>query len=212
MRSIVLLPLLILSQTVLAHEFCVRAQQVIAATSVTPHLQVPTNRDDFVASKAFDEPFTVQQFESNPLPSDAGVHRVLSCKMRTAERINAAFASEGDAPVAQQERDCAAVHRVMLDDVLARVPEQGRALDPRQIVIDEEEMTFMGPSWLEPWPFQPVSLDAEGKLHLHSRSLYAPHAWWMPLPERFLGNYYCHLVAPAYLEGLIRGSYSLPGD
>jgi hypothetical protein len=25
------------------------------------------------------------------------------------------------------------------------------------------------------------------------------------MPERFLGNYYCHLIAPDYLRALVRG-------
>ncbi len=76
--------------------------------------------------------------------------------------------------------------------------------------VHEEDMKFIGPSWLDPWPFAPVAAGEGGRPQLHTRALYAPYSWWMPMPERFLGNYYCHLAAPSYIESLVRGELAAP--
>ena len=187
-----------------AAPFCDRAQQVIAGTALRAAVQLPRDLDAFVQSKAGSAPLTVQEFLANPASGDPSLPRSLSCKMRTAERINAAHADGGE-PVATGDASCAAVHRDMLATVAASIPAEELALPPERFVIEEEHLTFMGPAWLRPWPFEPVSRGGAGELLLHSRSLYVPRAWWIPMPERFQGNYYCHLVAPKYLEALLRG-------
>ncbi len=185
-------------------QFCAWAQQVIAGTGLTAEVTVHETYEAFVESKAFDKPFTVQQLFSNSVESDEGMPRVVSCKMRTAERINEAHA-EGAVAVAQGDTSCQEVHRQMLDHAYSGIPEEKQQLARTQWAVDEEDMTYMGPRWLEPWPFQPLSRGEDGKLHLQTRALYVPMAWWIPMPEHFLGNYYCHLIAPNYLRALIRG-------
>ena len=184
-------------------EFCAWAQQVIAQTEEMPVVEVHTSRETFIESKAFDQPFTVQQYWSSPVGGD-GMPTVVSCKMRTAERINAAHV-EGAAPVAGGDLSCDLLHEKMLDAAYAETPADARAMPRERWVVEEEELTFMGPRWLDPWPFQPLSRGEDGSLQLHTRALYVPMAWWIPMPERFLGNYYCHLIAPEYLRALVRG-------
>ena len=50
-----------------------------------------------------------------------------------------------------------------------------------------------------------VILDRDGVINEDSDAFVKSADEWIPLPERFQGNYYCHLVAPAYLESIIRG-------
>ena len=185
--------------------FCARAQQIIAGTELVAQVQKPVDYDAFVQSKASDAPFAVQQFLSNPAASNPQLPRVLSCKMRTAERINALHAENASSPVAAGDTSCTEVHQAMIAQVSAGIPQSERALAPDSLVVEEEDTTYMGPMWLKPWPFEPISSGEGGKLHLHSRALYVPHAWWIPMPERFQGNYYCHLISPQYLEALLRG-------
>ena len=185
--------------------FCARAQQVIAGTDLLAQVQNPADYDAFVQSKASDSPFVVQQLLSNPATDDPQLPRVLSCKMRTAERINALQGKNESSPVAAGDTSCAEVHRAMLSQVSAGIPVAEQVLAPGSLVIEEEDTTYMGPMWLKPWPFEPVLRGQDGKIHIHSRALYVPHAWWIPMPERFQGNYYCHLISPQYLEALLRG-------
>lgn len=189
-----------------AQEVCVKAQRVIAQTSLTPAVVVHGDWDAFVASKPTDQPFEVQQFFSSHLPGENPPDTVVSCKMRTAERINASHYDDGsDSPPAGAESSCDAVHRDMLDEVYRQVPPGDQLIPRERWRVAEEELTFMGPQWLEPWPFVPLTRLADERLQLNTRALYVPYAWWIPMPERFLGNYYCHLAAPSYLESLVRG-------
>jgi len=190
-------------------EYCVRAQQLLAQTEELPAVQVHQTRDSFIESKAFDEPFTVHQYWSSPVAGEGSMPTVVSCKMRTAERINAAH-SPGAVPVAQGDLSCDVLHREMLEQVYTAVPSGEQAVPRGQWVVDEEQVTYMGPRWLEPWPFEPLARGDEGGLHLQTRALYVPKAWWIPMPDRFLGNYYCHLIAPDYLRALVRGEFK-PG-
>ncbi len=184
---------------------CALAQQVIAGTELVPEVQYPADFDAFVESKSFDTPFVVQQFLSNPHPESPGLMRTLSCKMRTAERINAAHTSDAALPQAIGDSSCSAVTRALLERAMAAVPPAEQALNMNRFTIAEEQATYMGPMWLDPWPFHAASVDAAGQVTLQSRALYVPRAWWIPLPERFQGNYYCHLISPSYLRSIIRG-------
>jgi len=136
------------------------------------------------------------------------VPRTMSCKMRTAERINAAHSGDG-VPVAMADADCAAVHMEMLSTVASGISARALKRSPIEFTIAADISTFMGPSWLEPWPFNAVTRTEGGKLQLQSRSLYVANLWWLPMPARFKGNHYCHLVAPEYLELLLRGEANL---
>ncbi|MEP5567260.1 MAG: hypothetical protein ABJN62_05440 [Halioglobus sp.] len=189
-----------------ADGYCLQAQKIIAGTDLEPTVVYHQDYEAFVESKPTDQPFTIHRYDSAPLVADYSINTVVSCKLRTAERINATHDREGGAvPVASVETSCHEVHRVALENAFAAVPEPERKLQIGDWLIEEEDMQFMGPKWLEPWPFTAVTRSQGGQYQLHTRALYAPHAWWVPMPERFLGNYYCHLASPQYLEALIRG-------
>jgi len=183
--------------------FCAWAQQVAAGTALTANVVTHAVFDDFVKSKASYSPFTVQQYWSNPVAGPDGLARVVSCKMSTAERIN--HAHQADAPVAAGDESCDKVHREVLTALLNTIPRDALAVPADSLRVDQEERTYIGPMWLRPWPFQPLSRDAAGLLHIHSRALYVPFAWWIPMPDRFKGAHYCHLIAPDFLEAVLRG-------
>jgi hypothetical protein len=186
--------------------FCGRAQQIIAQTELEATVEIPADYDSFVESKSLAYPLTVQQYSSNPAATPEGLHRVISCKMKTAGRINGAREEAGIAgDAARGDLGCETVHKHMLQTLRDSIPPGELRLQPEELVVDDEELTYMGPMWLKPWPFTPVARDGEGRLHLQTRALYVPYAWWIPMPERFKGTYYCHLVHPAYLEALLRG-------
>jgi hypothetical protein len=194
-----------------ATDFCAGAQQQIARTELIAEVVNHTDYESFVQSKATASPLVVQQYFSNPAPGPDAIARVVSCKMKTAERINNDNMSADDpTPVAAGDRNCHALHEGMLADIVARIPAQELSVSPEQLIVDEEQLAYMGPMWLKPWPFEPLARDESGQLHLQSKALYVPFAWWIPMPDRFKGTYYCHLIAPQFLEALLRGE-TAPG-
>ena len=209
--SLVLVAALASSAQLLATEesVCIAAQSIIASTELRPQVVVYSDWEAFVESKPSDQPFTIHQYASAPLEGNPEINTVVSCKMRTSERINNAHGSP-EQPVAGPETSCDEVHRRLLADTLDGLPAGSLRVPAEQWVVQPEDTTFIGPRWLEPWPFVSVTRAADGKLHLHTRALYAPHSWWMPMPERFLGNYYCHLADPGYIRGLATGELALP--
>ena len=186
--------------------FCGLAQQIIAQTELEAAIEIPADYDSFVKSKSQAHPLVVQQYSSNPAANAKDLHKVISCKMKTAERINAAREEAGiPGDAAMGDLGCEAIHTRMLRTLRDSIPAGELSLQATELVVDDEELTYMGPMWLKPWPFKPVVRDEEGRLHLQTRALYVPFAWWIPMPERFKGTYYCHLAHPAYLEALLRG-------
>jgi hypothetical protein len=196
------LPLLF-APLALADEFCGNAQQWIAQTDMQAKVVVYDDREAFVESKASIEPLTVPQHFSNPEVS-AGIPKVVSCKMKTAEQINAVYGT--DRAVAGSSQSCETVLSRMLEARFAQNSTQAAVLNRSDFVIDDEDSTFIGPMWLDPWPFEPTSVDDAGAIHLLSKSLYVPDAWYIPMPESFKGVYYCHIISPVYLDALITGS------
>ena len=187
--------------------FCAWVQQVAAGTALTANVVTHTVFEEFVKSKASYSPLTVQQYWSNPVAGPDGLARVVSCKMSTAERINHAYQADAPdaAPVAAGDESCDTVQREVLTALLNTIPREALAVPPDSLRVDREERTHIGPMWLRPWPFQPLSRDGAGLLHIHSRALYVPFAWWIPMPDRFKGAHYCHLIAPDFLEAVLRG-------
>ena len=187
--------------------FCAWAQMVAAGTSLAASVVTHTVFEDFVKSKASYSPLTVQQYWSNPVDGPGGLARVVSCKMSTAERLNHAHPSAAaDAnPVATGDESCDKVTREVLTVLLNTMPREAWVVPAENLRVDKEERTYIGPMWLRPWPFQPLSRDEAGLLHIHSRALYVPFAWWIPMPDRFKGAHYCHLIAPDFLEAVVRG-------
>lgn len=206
---VLLLPAAALAENGEDSVFCAWAQQLIAGTSLIADVETQTDYDSFVASKARSEPLTVQQFWSNPVDSADGMAmaRVVSCKMKTAERINYSYSAEspGGIPAAAGNQSCDVVQRAVLAEVLNGIPHAELVVPADTLRVEPEEQTFIGPMWLKPWPFQPLSRDEDGLILLHSRALYVPFSWWVPAPDRFKGTYYCHLVAPDFLEAVLRG-------
>lgn len=207
--TILLALLVLLSPLSHAQEFCGEAQQWIAQTDLQAEVVVYDDHEAFVESKASIEPLAVAQFFSNP-EENTGIPKVVSCKMKTAEQINAIYGTQG--AVAGSSQSCETVLSRMLENGLAQSAGQPSALERSAFVIDEEDSTFIGPMWLEPWPFEPISVDENGAVHLLSRSLYVPDAWYIPMPDSFKGVYYCHLISPVYLDALISGALPAVGE
>ena len=77
-------------------------------------------------------------------------------------------------------------------------------------VIDEDEITRMGPKWLNPWPFETATRDAENILHFRSKALLVPYSVLIPMPARFKGTHYCHLPTKQYIQALLTDAITAP--
>jgi len=192
--------------------FCAWAQQQLVGTGLVADVITHTVYEDFVSSQASDSPLTVQQYWSNPVPGPSGMSRVVSCKMLTAERINHALGESGPggAPPAAGDQSCELINSQILANLLSRIPRDQLAVPVDSLRVDKEQMSYVGPMWLEPWPFEPLSGDEEGVLHIRSHALYVPYSSQISGSGRLNGGYYCHLIAPDYLEAVLRGT-ALPG-
>ena len=211
--SLAMLSPVVASQATLTGDdsaYCANAQSLIAGVGVVAKNSIHNTYESFVDSKVLAYPLKVQQFNSNLLAGSEDAFKVVSCKMRTAGSIVDAYADHGEIVTSKEETSCEFLISTMLDELGDRSASQGMTVDLADVVIDEEELTFMGPSWLDPWPFEPADIDQSGTLHLKSRALYVPWSIFIPAPAAFKGVYYCHLPAPGYLKALLEGKVSAP--
>ena len=195
--------------------FCQKAQQIVANTDVLSDNTLHTDFKQFVKSKAFESPLQTQQYVDNILPSgeQAAIPVTVSCKLKTAERINYA-ASLANASLstlpAKGESNCQAVNQYSFETVLSHFDAHAQARARAQFVIDEDAVKWIGPLWIRPWPYQIAYTDGEGKIHIRSKSLYVEHSIFIPMPDSFKGTHYCHLIAWEYLAALVSEQQQAP--
>lgn len=181
-------------------EFCARAQQLIAGTTRVPRNVVHTDFEAFKESKAAIRPLETHQFVLADEPS--GLPLRISCKMKTPDQLNIEY---GAGAAAAAPKSCADIQRRTVASVYASLApaERSRALPRERIVLDADEVTWMGTSWLRPYRF--VYEGEGGRLHLAAKSLHIDwtnraFAW---APDSVRGVYYCHLIAPEYLRSIV---------
>lgn len=193
-------------------DFCAAAQAVIAQVDIRARNTLHTNYEAFVESKAVAFPLETQQFYSSPALADDKLNTVVSCKMKTAGRIRHAYLAAGKTVVVGEDRSCNFLAKRMLDQVANAIDPSQIRLTAKSVVVEKEELTFMGPMWLRSWPFQSVYRDESQVLHLMSRALYVPWSHFIPAPAAFKGVYYCHLPSPQYIEALLLGRLDAPKE
>lgn len=185
-------------------EFCAEAQQLIVTTQLPVTNSVHTDYDGFVKSKPSVDPLTTHQY----LALDAeGQPRNLSCKLKSADHI-----IDLDPEAQATGNDCRALHQRLLDEVIAELRAEGASIgfdNGNGVVMDESAMAGMGPDWLSEYPY-PALYTSNGMLHLRAKSMYVSWYSWAPIPARFKGTYYCHLVAPEYLKSVLSGAEPAP--
>lgn len=194
--------------------FCQVAQQLMVDTDmVSANVVYANDLDGFIESKASEWPLQTHQYPDTLLPdgSRADFPVTLSCKLKTAERINNALAENGQADSALQaraERSCRHIHEAMWAQLLERLALAGEA-PVIEAAFDRDDNTVIGPLWLRPWPYQ-VAYKEGARTHFRSKSLYVEHAWWIPMPDSFMGTHYCHLASPEYMHRLATGEVAAP--
>lgn len=184
-------------------EFCAEAQRVVSNTSKIGEFVVHPDFEGFVKSKTNIDPLTLHAYVW-PASDDPGRTVAISCKLKSADHLNAAFGPDTAGP----DGLCQDMNRETLRQVRAALPDAaGRqvVLDPNENAFNEKQPAATGPDWLA--PFLLTSEDDAGTLTIHSKGFRVD--WLDPRFARFdarvRGVHYCHLIAPAYLRDLLAG-------
>ena len=198
-RSFTLCLLVLISDSPLAAEnwaigtFCSEVQRVTAETSVKANLTVHKTSWDYRYSKPGINPVEIHQYVS----LDATGHpKMISCKVKSVDHLRSVYG-----PVAAgRQGTCEQVTRSIVAQERARAGAGAPALR-----IDPEEQVWTGSSYLA--PFELLSRDSSGALHVHSR--YMRIDWddwrWYIMPNKVRGHLYCSVIAPEYVARLLQG-------
>jgi hypothetical protein len=183
--------------------FCAEAQHIISRTDKTGEFVVHPDFAGFVKSKTNIDPLTLHVYVW-PATNDPGRAVAISCKMKSADHLNAAFGPGTAGP----DGLCQDMNRETLRQVRASLTAAaGRqvVLDPNENVFNEKQPAATGPDWLA--PFLLASGDDSGTLTIRSKGFRVD--WLDPRFARFdarvRGVHYCHLIAPTYLRDLLSG-------
>ena len=188
--------------------FCIQSQADISAAKVPAAVVLHTEYQSFVESKPAARPLRTEQYIW--YADDARTQpKMISCKMKTADHIRTEYGPDA----VGEEGLCSDVNRMtlarVLESVSARERRKLKFAAGTRVVFDADEVTDNGPIWLAPFPM--ASLGADGALHLKSKAM--RNDWLDPklanAPARFKGTRYCHLIAPPYLLGILRGDVTL---
>ena len=184
--------------------YCADAQQVLAQSSIAGANEVHLNFDSFVKSKPSADPITTHQF-LHYLPVEVDNREqafpaIVSCKLKTAERINERYADADAGP----DLSCRHLLERDVKSILLGLDKESLAFKPDDMVFEEDEMANQGRTWLAPWPYA-VARIKNGKLVWQSKALLVEYSKWNPMPDRFLGTHYCHLPTQQYIRGVLAG-------
>lgn len=180
--------------------FCSEVQRYTARTQLTGTNELFTDMVAYRKSKPFARPHTTFQ-----VVTYAGrLPMVVSCKVKTVAHLRAEY---GAAAVGEQ-RYCPDVTRRVRDEAVAELTAAGDAAAAARAaayVIDATEPASTGQSYLA--DFTPAYRGDDGRVHLASPGLFQDYdAWYtIVLPERVVGQLYCHLPTVAYVKELATG-------
>lgn len=189
--------------------FCVDAQKAIVTSTVNARNEIHTDLGTFTKSKPVARPLTTTQYVwPESAQPDAGP-MIVSCKMKTADHL----VSEYGATAAGDDIGCRGVNALTLQNVLTSLSAKERRRlkfkGAKQIIMDPDIVTTMGPIWLEPYAI--VRIDKDGHLHVQAKAM--RNDWldprYLQAPPQFRGTRYCHLIAPEYLKKVLLGEVAL---
>jgi hypothetical protein len=191
-------------QLAIDENYCAEAQQILGQTDVAVINEIQLNLNSFINSKSSVNPLTTHQFlHYLPVEMNWGqevLPAIVSCKLKTAERINHYDANANAGP----DLSCRTMLERDVNEVLRSVDAESLAFQPDDIVYDDDEMASLGPTWLAPWPYA-VARKENGNLVWQSKALIINNHWWYPMPARWLGTHYCHLPTPQYIRAVLVG-------
>lgn len=174
--------------------FCTEVQRVTAETNVKSNLTIHKTSWDYRYSKPGIDPVQIHQYVT---PDATGRPKMISCKVKAVDHLKSAYGAQA----AGTQGTCEQVTRSVLEQAQA-----GAGPGAIRVRIDPEEQVWTGSSYLA--PFELLSKDASGVLHVHTR--YMRIDWddwrWYIMPNKVRGHLYCHVIAPEYMARLLRGA------
>jgi hypothetical protein len=188
--------------------FCVDALPLLMDIDRKADNKLHHDMQSFVKSKAYGEPFSSHEFVqlggSDDDPGLSGMPMTISCKFKSADSMADLWGVE------ISSKNCGAINAHTVDTVQNQLVSEGRT-PTVTVIFDDDDNVSMGPRYLRPWPYQ-VAYEQDGDLHIRAKQLKVAANSLMPLPARFKGNHYCHLIAPEYARALLSGAVSAPGS
>jgi hypothetical protein len=174
--------------------FCSEVQRVTAQTNVKANLTIHKTSWEYRHSKPGIEPVEIHQYIT---PDAKGRPKMISCKVKSVDHLQAVYGPKA----AGTQGTCEQVTRSVVEQARARAGAGAK----RSVIVDPEEQVWTGSSYLS--PFELLSKDASGTLHVHTR--YMRIDWddwrWYIMPNKVRGHLYCHVIAPDYLARLLQG-------
>jgi len=181
-------------------EFCQVAQQVLANTTVVSENTIFTDMASYRKSKPGPEPLQTYQIISY----SGAVPVMVSCKVKAADHIQEIFGTDAAGP----QLGCPVLAERIQEQAAVELEAEGNgdAADAmRGFVIEQNEPFITGSSYLADFELSFVGDD--GLIHVNSPGLQNDFnsLWAYVMPERFIGQTYCHLATTTYLKALARG-------
>jgi hypothetical protein len=181
-------------------QFCSMVQQFTAGTRLTGSNTLFKDMVAYRKSKPFAKPHTTFQVVSyqGKLPV------VVSCKVKTSANLRAVYGEQSVGP----QRYCYDLTTRIRDQAAADLRLAGNAAAAARAAgfrIDRTEPYSTGQQYLQ--DFTPAYAGPDG-VHLASPSLFQDYdAWYSAiLPERVVGQLYCHLPTVAFVKALATGA------
>jgi hypothetical protein len=180
-------------------DFCVEVQKILANTDIEGTNEIFGNMPDYRHSKPSPNPLMIYQV----VTYDAAGPIVVSCKIKSVDHLQAEYGEDA----AGEQLYCPTVTRMIQAQAIAELKTQdpAAAKAAEAFVIDETEPYLMGSDYLS--DFQPVYIGEDGATHIASIGLQSNWDSWISyvMPDRFLGQTYCHLATVDYMKRIARG-------
>jgi hypothetical protein len=180
-------------------DYCVAVQSILADTSVKATNTVFDNMPDYRASKPSPNPLMIYQVvtydEVGPI--------VVSCKVKTVDHLLAEYGENA----AGEQKYCPEITRRTQAQAVAELeqtdPEAAKVA--AAFIIDENEPYMMGSQYLA--DFEISYAGEDGAIHFNSPGLQTNWEDWIGIimPDRLMGQTYCHLATVEYMKRLARG-------
>jgi hypothetical protein len=186
-------------------EFCMAAQQILAATSLTGSNTLFTDMPEYRHSKPSADPHRVYQV----VTYSGAMPVVVSCKTKTAAHLRAVYGPDAAGTQSFCPELARRVQRQAVDQLTA-AGETDAAARAAALVLDEKEPYLTGRDYLADFELSYKAPD--GVVHLNSPGLYQNYDSWITrfLPWQVQGQSYCHVATVDYVKALARGE-TAPG-
>ncbi len=181
-------------------DFCVTVQKILANTEITGTNEIFNNMPDYRHSKPEPNPLLIFQVvtydEVSPI--------LVSCKVKTADHLQAEYGEDAAGPQVY----CPAVTSMVRAQAVSELKAEGNAAAATAaegFILDNTEPFLMGSDYLS--DFEPVYIGKDGAIHIASPGLQSNWDSWISyiMPDRLLGQTYCHLTTVAYMKRIAKG-------